>query len=441
MSKKPDSDAVNQKSQEYFRRQFLKRFLGGMAVTGVLPTLGFKTVEELGNPLATIFTPEPGADSDERFWSLVKEQFPIRPGLIMMNAANLCPSPYPVMEKVFQLTRDVNSDVSYQNRRKFQHLHDNGLTLLGEYLGASADELVITRNTSEGNNIVINGLDLNATDEVVIWDENHPTNNIAWEVRAQRYGFKVIKVALPNNPDSDDDLIKPFTDAFSPATRVLAFSHVSNQTGVGVPAKELCRIARERGVLTLIDGAQTFGALSLNLHDMGCDFFTGSAHKWFVGPKEVGILYVRKDNIPNLWPNMVGSDWKRAKDKGARKLGTFGQRDDAAVSAMATAVEFHNQINKERIEGRIRELVAALRQEIQKQLPDTRFITPAQPRYNAGVLVFTPPNIDLRNAVVTLYEKHDIGCDVRRGSIRLCPHIYNTLDEVEKVVGAIKTLG
>lgn len=211
----------------------------------------------------------------------------------MMNAANLCPSPYPVIETVEQLTRDVDMDASFQNRGKFGELREKARTALAAHVGADPTEIAITRNTSESNNTVVNGLTLGAGDEVVIWDQNHPTNNTSWEVRAERMGFSVKKVATPPSPQSPEELVSVFADALSARTKVLSFTHVSNVSGVELPAKELCRMARERGILTLVDGAQSFGAIHLDLHDMGCDFFSGSSHKWFVGPKEAGILYVR----------------------------------------------------------------------------------------------------------------------------------------------------
>ncbi|MCG8608414.1 aminotransferase class V-fold PLP-dependent enzyme [bacterium] len=431
------SQTFTQAQSKPSRRQFLKGLFGGVAATSLLPTAALRAAIRTSLPVPTLAA---GANVDESFWHIVKDQFPIREGLIVMNAANLCPSPYPVMETVFQLTRDVDADVSYQNRGKFSRFHENGLNLLAEYLGASADELVITRNTSEGNNMVVNGLDLNAEDEVVIWDENHPTNNIAWDVRAQRSGFKVKKVSLPNHPKSDEDLVRPFTSAFSPKTKVLAFSHVSNVTGVGVPAKKLCYMARERGILTLIDGAQTFGAFPLDLHDLGCDFFTGSSHKWFIGPKEAGILYVRQDSVQQVWPNQVGVGWEQSKDRGAHKFSTLGQRDDATVSAMGKTVEFHNLIGKTRIETRIRELAAFLRSEIERSLSDVKIITPEEPQYSAGVLVFSSAAVDTSSALTTLYKQHNIACTVRGQNIRLCPHIYNTMEEVDKVVAALKSL-
>ncbi|MFQ5604046.1 MAG: aminotransferase class V-fold PLP-dependent enzyme [bacterium] len=444
MKLKVEYQHLPQSVEEPSRRQFLKRFMGAAAASTLFPVLTFANSETLSKSLEnTSPSLPPAAANDENYWHLVKEQFPIRPGLIMMNAANLCPSPYPVFETLFDLSRDVDADITFQNRSKFRDIFDQTLQALGTYLGAEPDELVVTRNTTEGNNLVINGLDLQAGDEVVIWDQNHPTNNVAWDVRAQRFGFTVKRVSTPAYPKTQAELAQTFLKAFNKNTKVLAFSHVSNISGVALPAQELCQKAREKGILTLIDGAQTFGVTALDLHDLGCDFFTGSAHKWFLGPKETGILYIRKDRIEGLWPMVVGVGWEKAREKGARKFNTFGQRDDAAIAAMGKTALFHNQIGKEKVAARVGQLTTALQAEIREQIPDARFISPQLPELNAGIVVFTLPNVDLSKVLATLYHEHNIGCTVLSGDfkgIRLSPHIYNTLEEVETVVKAIKTL-
>ena len=426
------------------RRRFLKGLLGGMAATTVLPSIGLKGSERLSRELGKSLASLPaGTEGDERFWQLVKDQFPLKRGSIPMNAANLCPSPYPVIETLFRLSRDVDSDVSFQNRGKFRNLQEQTLEALASYLGANSEELVVTRNTSESNNIVINGLNLRAGDEVVIWDQNHPTNNVAWDVRAQRYGFTVKRVTTPRSPKTAEELIELIAKALTRNTKVLAFSHISNISGVALPATKLCQIAKDQGVLTLIDGAQSFGALQVNLHEIGCDFYTGSAHKWLVGPREAGVLYVRKERAADLWPSVVGVGWESARDKGARRFGTLGQRDDANIAAVRNAVEFHQNIGPERVEARVRELASALINQLQKQIPSARFHTPIAPELRAGVVIFSAPGMDPRKTFQTLYEKYQVASAGRTGDfpgIRLCPHIYNTMADVERVVAAIARL-
>jgi selenocysteine lyase/cysteine desulfurase len=358
----------------------------------------------------------------------------------MMNAANLCPSPYPVVDAVRSLTASVDADASFQNRDKFAELREIGRGLLADYLGADEDEVAITRNTSESNNTVLNGLALGSGDEVVIWDQNHPTNNISWDVRAERYGFKVVRVSTPSAPETSDEILQTFLDALSTRTRVLAFSHVSNTTGVAAPAKQLCAAARERGILTLVDGAQTFGAIRVNMHEMGCDFYTGSSHKWFVGPKEAGILYVRRDQVDSLWPSDVGVGWTSALEHGAQKFENLGQRDDAAVSAMGTAAEFHQTIGIDQVEARVRALSARMHEAVADRFPTARFATPHDPELSAGVVVFAIPGVPSGELFENLYRHHNVACAPRGDDIRFSPHIYNSMEEIDRAVHAIAQL-
>ena len=427
----------NQPSSTTNRRNFLKGLAGGVTALSVIPAQGATGTT---NEFLHIAYHRSLTDAvNEPFWRLIKEQFIIQPNLIMLNAANLCPSPHMVRDKVSRLTDDLDGDVSFQNRAKFDVLREEARRKLATFLGASEDEIAIVRNTSEANNLIVSGLELKAGDEVVIFDQNHPTNNVSWAVRAARVGFNVKRVSLQNPPDSVEQIVKAFHTSISPKTRVLAFTDVSNTTGVRLPSKELCRLARERGIYTHVDGAQTFGALSLNLHEMGCDSYSGSAHKWFLGPKEAGLLYVRHGRIADIWPSVVGVGWGNRIEtaaKGARKFETLGQRDDAAVSAMGTAADFLNLIGPARIEARIRELATALKEGAGK-IPGAKLITSANPELSAGVCAFRFEGIDNEKVYETLYAKHGIAAAPTGGGVRFCPHIYNTMEEIDRTVQAL----
>ncbi len=428
------------------RRGFLRQVAAGTAGAVALgaPALGAPALGRTRSGAVSIedlaARARTASPTDEAFWEIVKGQFPLHPDLILMNAANLCPSPYPVQDAVFRLTRDVDQDASFQNRAKFGGLAETSREALARFLGASPNEIAITRNTSESNNTILNGLSLGAGDEVVIWDQNHPTNNISWEVRAERWGFELKRVSTPDRPTTEEELVAVFRGAMSPRTRVIAFSHVSNVTGVALPAKALCTLARAAGVASHVDGAQSFGALDIDLHDMGCDFYTGSAHKWFVGPKEAGVLYVRENRIPELWASDVGVGWQGAIESGgARKFDNLGQRDDAAVAAVATAVEFHEAIGPALIEARIRALSAALKEAVRERIPSVEFHTSDVPERSAGVVVVKIPVDDQRQLFNWLYEEHRIAGGPRGepyGGVRLCPHIYNTMEQIDRVASA-----
>ena len=427
------------------RRRFMHGLLGTAAAAS------FSRFDKIAwaypDDIETIRKTSAGMDAaaeSEPFWMMVKNQFSLRKGLIMLNAANLCPSPFPVQRAVFNLTRSIDRDPSSHNRSQFQERLETSRESLARYLGAEPDEIAIIRNTSEGNNMVINGLTFQQGDEVVIWDENHPTANIAWDIRAERYGFVVKRVRVPEKITSPDDLVQPFLKAVTSKTRLLSFSHLSNISGIALPASEICSQAAVRGVLTHIDGAQTFGSQKVNLHELGCDFYTGSSHKWFLGPKEVGVLYVKKNRIPELWPTIVGVGYPQARRQGARKFETLGQRDDARIAAMATAAAFHQAVGGERIESRIKRLADVLRKKLQSRISSIQFRTPLDPSCSGGVIVFNIPGLDLPKALDILYKRRGIGCAVFGGDlagIRMCPHIYNTLEEMELAAEAVASLG
>jgi selenocysteine lyase/cysteine desulfurase len=376
----------------------------------------------------------------EAYWALVRAQFSFTEEKIPMNAANLCPSPRSVSERVAELTADIDRDCSFNNRAKFTELLESSRAKVAVQLGVSPEEIALVRNTSEANNTINNGISLAPGDEVVLWEQNHPTNNVAWDVRAKRYGLSVVRVSTPKTPKSARELIDPFVRAFTPKTKVLTITHVSNLTGVRLPARELVEAAHARGIYVHLDGAQSWGALDVNLKEIGCDSYSASAHKWFMGPKEAGILYVKEENIFRIWPNIVAPGWGDDVEpdvKGARKFESLGQRDDACLSAVGTAVDFHRSIGQDRVESRLVELATALKQGLASR--GFSLVTPLDPELAGGVCILEVPSHKNRDVVNLLYKDHGIAA-APTGGLRLCPHVYNTMEHVERAVRGLDAL-
>lgn len=383
--------------------------------------------------------PETTLDGEDYF-RLVRAQFSFREEKVPMNAANLCPSPRSVAARVTELTEDIDRDCSFNNRAKFNDLRERSRKKVAAQLGVTPEEIALVRNTSEANNTVNNGLKLAAGDEVLLWDQNHPTNNVAWDVRAARYGITVKRVSTPKHPKSADELIETFTRGFTPKTKVLSITHVSNVSGIRLPAKALVEAAHARGIYVHVDGAQSWGALDVDLRDMGCDSYTGSAHKWFLGPKEAGLLYVKKENIERIWPNVVAPGWGDDVDPdvpGARKFESLGQRDDACIAAIGDTVDFHQTIGAERVEARVTELASALKQGLAEA--GFSFVTPLDPALSGGVCIIEVPSHKGRDVVNRLYAEHGIAV-APTGGLRLCPHVYNTMEHVQRAISGVKAL-
>ena len=376
----------------------------------------------------------------EAYWTLVRNHFPFSEQRVPMNAANLCPSPRAVSDRAAELTRDMDNDCSFQNRAKFAGLLEESRGRIAAQLSVSADEIALVRNTSEANNLINNGLPLKAGDEVVVWDQNHPTNNVAWDVRAARYGIVVKRVSTPASPKSSSELLDVFERGLTPRTRVLSITHVSNLSGIRLPAKQLCEMGRARGLHVHVDGAQTWGAFHVNLRDLGCDSYSASAHKWFLGPREVGLLFVRKERIAEIWPNTVAPGWGEDATPdvvGARKFESLGQRDDAKLAALKTAADFHAAIGLSKVEARVVELATALKAKL-KSL-DVPLATPIDPALSGGVVIVRAVDAKAQGAYQILDSKFGIA-GAATGGLRLCPHIYNTMAHIERAVEGVKSV-
>ena len=410
------------------RREFARRMaIGGSTAMFISPAAWGKRP-----PL-----PPTPAKPDERYWNSVREQFVMPSDLAVMNAANLCPSSAPVLEAMYANTRDMDRDPSFNNRIKMGEGKETTRKLLAEFLGVSPEEIVITRNTSESNNLVSSGIDLKPGDEVLLFSDNHPSNLVAWKEKSKRFGFTVRVLDQVNPHPGAEYYIDAFKRQMNSRTKVLGFTHLTSTVGDLFPAKELCSIARERGILTLVDGAQSFGLMDVKLSDMQPDFYTGSAHKWPCGPKEAGVLYVSKSAHTKIWPSIYS-----AFPGGvgiSKTFECFGQRDEPAIIAFGEALKFQTKIGRKIIENRARELTQALIEGL-KKIDGVKLWT--HPERFVAVVSFLPGNLNLQKLGDTLYQKDRIAGAPRAGNdrsgLRFSPHFYNTHKEIERTLAAIR---
>ncbi|MFN0167958.1 MAG: aminotransferase class V-fold PLP-dependent enzyme [Bryobacteraceae bacterium] len=411
-----------------------REFLRGLTTAATLPASWMAFSQKV--------TAASTAGDGESFWRMVKSQFPLEEGLIYMNAANVCPASRPVLDRHQQYLRDFQSNPAFQNREKYAAMRERMRGKIASMLRVSADEIAITRNTSEGSNTVVQGLDLKPGDEVVITDQNHPSNNDSWKVRARRVGFSVRVVPVPIPAKSPEALVAGIEGAITPRTRVISVTHVLNTTGAMYPVRRIGEIARRRGIYFHLDGAQSFGAVDVNLREIGCDSYSTSAHKWPMGPLEAGILFIRGEHIARMWPAIVTAGWTDNL-KGARKFEVFGQRDDPRVASLEAAIDFLQMIGMPRVESRLRELVTHAKTEL-KRLPDVALKTDMEPEICGGVIKFTLKNVPLKQAYDTLWERDRIAISLtaagEASGLRWSPHIYNSPEEIDRAVAAVRAL-
>ena len=424
----PGPDATVTHGKDMDRRQFARLFAaGGSAALFTHPAL-----RELRH--APLPASKPGMAPD---WAAVREQFLMPEELSVMNAANLCPSPRAVFDTVSELTRRLDREPVPTLRREMTGVKEPVREKLASYLRVSPEEILITRNTSEANNWVSNGLDLGAGDEVLIFSDNHPSNNRAWKAKAERHGYDVKEVAQVNPHPGFDYYLEAFERAITPATRVMTFTHLTNTSGDLFPAADLCRMARERGILSLVDGAQSFGLLDVDLSNIDPDFYSGSAHKWPCGPKEAGVLYVNRRVHDRFWPSIYSAYTGRVGL--SRTHEGLGQRDEPTIQAFGEQLDFLAGIGAAEIEARSRELATAAVEGL-TVLDQVTMWTSLDPSLRGAVVTFQPGELDPSRVLAALEQDGIVAAS--RGSdrpgIRFSPHYYNSFEDVERGVAAIR---
>lgn len=393
---------------------------------------------------------------------------------VPMNAANLCPEPWPLIEAANRLRMAYNDDVSQQHRTvdgepgRYVEALRTARRLVGRGLGlpdARHVDLALVRNTSEANNILggsYRGWDPDGDDEVLIWEENHPTNRQAWHMRAnwttpdgtRPHPFKVIEVKLAPEMSSDA-IAEAFTDRIGDRTRFVSFTQVSNGSGMRIPDAAIDKIwaaasARDRCHLH-IDGAMTWGSLPIDLSKPRCHSMSASAHKWFLGPKETGFLYMHPSKVEHFIPHVFAYDYKITVPKvdaiGATAMERFellGQRDDVNIIHLAAAQCMWNALG-----GLARPRIAALAKTLIDGLEDAGWtlITPEAAASRWAIVRFEAGRSEgaRKPSLYRFLFDHGIagsGGNTREDNhpsgetMRLCPTIYNLDAHIQRALDA-----
>src|SRR5438105_5264247 len=336
------------------RRHFLSR-AGAAAL--LLPAASLPAGQADGRPPA-LPAPDLYLRDEEAYWTAVRKLFVIPADEVYLNNGTVGSCPWPVLQGVFdgyleteKMAQDDPEDYPIWGYGPWNEFRDP----LARFIGCSRDELALVRNATEANSYIANGVDLKAGDEVPLSDQEHPGGEQPWNLRAKRYGIVVKKITLPKPLPNAAAVLNLINDAITPRTRVLFFSHITTVTGVVLPARELCALARSKGILSAVDGAHVAGMMRLNLHELGCDMYTSSPHKWLQAPKGSGFLYVRDEVIDRLWNTIVTAGWDEPKLR-AERFQRIGSSNVPALWGMRAAVQLANQIGMERIERRHRQM-------------------------------------------------------------------------------------
>lgn len=417
------------------RKAFLQ-----LAATGLLAA-GFNPKQTLANNAMPPLSPN--GEPDEAYWKLLRKHFPLKNDLVYLNNGTMGPSPYFVIDAVQKGMMLADEHLDYGG-------WENTCKHLANFVGADADEIVLTRNVTEGINIVANGLNLTKGDEVILTTHEHAGNAFPWLNIAKNKGI-VLKTFAPASTASE--VIKQVEKLITKKTKAIGVPHILCTQGQILPAQEIVRLGKAHSLFVFLDGAHGPGMLPINLHQIGCDAYASCCHKWMLGPKGTGFLYINKTMFDKVQPIFVGAGSDNAKWNMAvnpPQMGSFatdahryyaGTYNGGLYKGVVASIDFINEIGQQHITNRILALAAYAQQQLIDLGNNLEILTPTEAESRGAVIGFRVKNkqgVDIYNKLaankIRIRQVHENGLN----SLRLSTHIYNNYAEVDKLIAELK---
>jgi selenocysteine lyase/cysteine desulfurase len=418
---------------EHTRRSFVAGATVTLGGAAVLAAADLETTPEtLASSLSGVPTPD--------YWRLVQRQFRLEPGLVYLNNSSLGPSPALVADATESFRRTLDAFPSRYMWGAWSEDKEMVRSKAAALLGASGEEIALIHNTTEGMNLVAASLELEPGDEVILADHEHPSGTIPWEYRQVPKGVRLVRPTLPILPNDPEEIVEVYRMAMTPRTKVISMCHVVNTNGMILPVKGVSKLAREHGILVAVDGAQAPGHIDVDLHDLGCDFYAASAHKWLFSPKGVGLFYARQESQHHLKPLIVARGWE---DQSVRRFENYNTRNLPEVLGLGVAIDFQNLVGPQRRTRRILELKQYFRDRL---AGDAMFAikTPESDELSAGITTVEVLGTDVREIAKALADKHRIDCRPMTthglNGLRISLSIFNSEEEVELLLSALGEL-
>lgn len=398
------------------------------------------SIEAFGKVADAVSNLSSGATNEDDFWAGVRKGYKLKPDYINLENGYYCIQPQEILDKYHQHIDDINLQGAYYMRTVQFDNKRAVAAKLAALAGVSADELIITRNTTESLDMVIMGMDWKPGDEAVMAEQDYGAMLDMFRQTSKRYGMVNKMVSIPVDPKSDEEIVELYANAITPKTKLLMVCHMINITGHILPVRKICDMAHSRGVPVLVDGAHAFAHLTFKIPELNCDYYGCSLHKWLSNPLGAGMLYVRKDNIGKIWP--IFAESAKSQDDILR-LNHTGTHPPATDLTINDAIDFYMKIGPERKEARLRYLQTYWTSKV-RGLPHIVIYTPTDPQRscaiaNVGVKGIKPA--DLAKILLDRYKIYTVAIDgAGVHGCRITPNIYTTTDELDALVNALKEI-
>jgi selenocysteine lyase/cysteine desulfurase len=421
------------------RRDFLRQ----VVPAGAAGLIGFNTdwLARVVSATAAV-ADRSAADTaaDESYWREIQQAFTLDRTIINLNNGYTCPSPRVVHEALKRYLDISNQAPIHFMWNMLEPNVESVRRKLAAEAGCDAEELAITRNASEALQIAQLGIELQPGDEVLTTNQDYGRMLDTWEQRVRRDKIKLTKIAFPVPTTNIAELKDRFERAMTPKTKVIHFCHITNLTGQLFPVRDIARMARSRGIQTVVDGAHAFAHFPFALRDLEVDYYGTSLHKWLLAPVGTGFLYVRRENIEKLWP-LTPPPASKLKD--IRKFEEIGTHPAANHNAIAEALAFHQAIGVERKAARLRYLTDRFTTRLDKH-PRVKILSSRLPNQAWGLANVSLDGVDASKAYDFLWTKYRIITAAIKHAeyqgLRVTPNVYTTLEELDTFSVAIEDL-
>ena len=408
------------------RRGFLTD-MSAMAVSGL--ALGSDPVAGLGASRA-----EAGR-SELRAEARAASEYLFGDGIIYLDTAALGPTPRVVFDKTVAAWYDLETNPVFHGYGRLKEAMEGVRARAATFLGCTLDEMVVTRSTTEGMNTIAQGLALTAGQHVLTSDQEHPGGQMCWKHYARRSGVVIDTVTLPLDEHDPALIVDRFAAAITPATRVISVSHVLSSTGLRMPIPELAALARAHGCLCVVDGAQAAGAIAVNVKALGCHAYATSGHKWLMGPKGTGLLYLSAETTGVIDPMLL-------EDGSGVYVESTGVRNIPGVLGLGAAIDAMTAIGMPAVEARNVSLRNRLYGELH-HIPRLTVVSPPPgPSTTPLVTCRIPDAVDSAAFIATLRNKYRLV--VKKvptnwlNGIRISTHIFNSPSDIDQLTRALR---
>ncbi len=372
----------------------------------------------------------------------LRDQFLLDPDVAFLNHGSYGACPRPVFETYQRLQLELERQpVEFLGRRHDEMLK-NARASLGAYLNVEADDLIFVPNATTGINSVARSLALRPGDEILTTDHEYGAMNHTWQFMCGKTGACYVQHPIPLPVAAVEEVVESFWQAVTPRTRVIFISHITSPTALILPVAEICRRAREAGIMTVIDGAHAPGQIPLDVTALGADFYAGNCHKWLCAPKGSGFLYARPEHHRLIEPLVISWGWLPDSTFVSRNEWQ-GTRDISAFLSVPAAIEFQQANHWDEVRQRCHALASQTRQRL-ADLTGLASIAPDSSEWFAQMIAAPLPANDTEVLKRRLYDEYrvEVPLTAWNGSngIRVSFQGYNTQEDADRLVGALSVL-